>query len=350
MSKLDIFHVIPTLFPYGAYSSLSELHYAIDKYYGDVGQHILSLKDENHKGMFELPHKIVPLSGLKAKIQSKSTNPVVFFHKLSATDCKPVSAVLYNDIPFVIVNHTQTNKPRGFARNNGIVAVSDHMYQTLSKGFKGFNFHRIRNGVNGERYENIEPYYPDEVEGYFVTGRMNNFNGCKHPNDWIPWVKATWIGSPHWHDYLGDGQYFQRASQQANKRGRSAMRPNVCNMPGRINGFKDKVAYLKRWQVFLYEIRGTEGTSMALLEALACGIPAIINNKPGNHEIVTKKVNGYVYNSREQLLAKIKYLVENPAYLEDLSASTKANFDAKLDARYMAKEYVDLAKKVINEF
>jgi len=345
MSKIDFIHLLPSHFPYGAHGMLSELHYALDKYHSDeVNQEIVCLKDKPEPEWFCGKTKHVNREKLADWAKRKKTNPVFFLHKLSATDCSKVSTVIYGKVPFVIINHTSCDTCKGLARSNCIVAVSKTMQKSIKNQRKGARVDFIVNGVNACRYEGIEPYKLEDVKDYFVTGRMNNFNGCKHPQDWIPWIKSSRFSKPLWHDYLGDGAHFKRANLQAKNTKRNT--GNIVNLTGRINDFKTKVGFIKRWDAFLYDIPGKEGTSMSLLESLACGVPAVINDKPGNNEIIVKNVNGYVYKSKEKAIDFINNMIKDPKYHADLCSSTRDHFEKKLDAKHMAKKYLDLAKEL----
>jgi len=346
--KHDIIHLLPKRFPFGAYAMLDELHFAFNKYHSDeVNQKILYIQhrpvDDAH---FHLDAEHVDLNTLHRHIVRNYKNPVVLFHKLSATDCTPYSQKLYKKIPFLIINHTQTSTFRGIAPCNMLVCVSKHMIRTAKTRLSNYNLEFVRNGVNACRYEDIPPIRPNEVQGYFATGRLNNFNHCKHPTDWVQFVKTLNLPQPVWHDYVGSGKHYKNACQQASKRYRVPKHNlNMINLPGRIDNFEEKVGYIKRWKAFLYEIRGTEGTSMALLEAMACGVPAIINDKPGNREIIEKGVNGYVYKDRKDAIKRLTRMMENPSLVTELQQSTKELFLEKFDARHMAKNYLN----VINE-
>jgi len=345
---IQIIHLLPNRFPYGAYAMLDELYYALNKYYGEeVEQKVLYLygRSDPTPPHFAIPAEHTDIKFLRRTVVKEHTNPVVFYHKLSATDCKDVSKTLHKKAPFAIINHTASNTFKGIAPCDTLVCVSKQMYKAARKRLPSYKLAKIRNGVNACRYEDIQPYKPGQVKDYFVTGRLNNFNNCKHPRDWITYVKTVNLAKPLWHDYIGNGAHFKHAQNYASKRFRRPTQ-NVVNLPGRIDDFERKISYIKRWDTFLYEIPGTEGTSMALLEALACGVPAIINNRYGNKEIITSGVNGFVYNDRREAMRIMNDLIRRPDRLDDLKRSTKRNFLEGLDAKHMAANYYQLAKEL----
>lgn len=348
MSAMHLYHVLPSKFPYGAYSMLFELHYAINKYHSnEVKQSIFHLKPpkDGAAAFFTLPSSLITPENF-SKVIEKDSRSVVLFHKLWASDCEPTRKSINDKCPFFILNHTQTSNPIGINKSNGIFTVSKDMRSTFLRRFPKSKIHFIRNGVNQCRYDAVPQKASDDLGKYFVTGRMNNFNECKHPKDWITFCGKMNLSKPMWHDYLGSGQHLPLAQGQWEKMKRKGCR-NFINLTGRIDDFEAKVGYIKRWQAFLYEIPGTEGTSMSLLESLACGVPAVINNKPGNCEIIRTGSNGIVYPGRNRAIDFLNEFCRDEKALKQLSESTKKDFAKHLDARYAAKSYVDILKESI---
>lgn len=345
---VEIIHLIPNKLVYGAGSMLDELHFAIDKHHGnEVSQSIISLSSKS-PGQGD---DVVSTDQILNHIQSNYTNPVVFMHKISKTNCSGASAALFSKVPFNIINHTQAKNPVGLADCDHLVCVSNHMLHTMKQKTRSKGLVMIRNGVNACRYENIKPLRDEAREGYFVSGRLNNFNATKHPRTWLRWLNETPIsGVNHWHDYLGAGQRYSLSRNyalKANKKYRKQKNKVHLNLPGRIDDFEKKIAYIKSWDVFLYEIVGDEGTSMSMLEALACGKPAIINNRRGNTECIKKWHNGFICKDRKIMYNRLKKLAQDPELLASLQANTKEYFMEHLDAKYMARDYVQLAQSMV---
>lgn len=318
---------------------LKELHFAINKHYPDkCRQAIIDVSGEHANG--------VNSDNVYRYLKDNYHNPVVFMHKIAATNCHPISNALYRKIPFNIINHTQTSRPKGLAACNNLICVSSHMFKTMRGKLRtNYPLCCIRNGVNACRYEGIEPFNPKEIEGYFVTGRLNNLNKTKHPEDWVPWIYENKYDKKHWHDYLGGGLGLSRAKAVSAKRNHTDNSYNIVNMTGRIDDFNRKVEYIKRWDSFLYEINGTEGTSMSMLESLACGVPALINKAQGNIACIEDGVNGYVCPTRKDMINRIRSFIANPEELTALKKTTKKHFDDYLDAKHMAKSYIQIAEK-----
>lgn len=343
---VEIIHLVPGKLVYGAGSMVDELHFAINKHYAErAKQSIISLSDPFNAD------EAVSVENLYQHINKTYSNPVVFMHKIARTDCEQASQQLLGNVPFNIINHTQTTKPFGLSRCDNLICVSNHMVKSLKKHAKGSKICMIRNGVNACRFDAIDPLVEEQREGYFVSGRLNNFNSTKHPPTWLKWLNDSPLGGiSHWHDYLGGGQKFEQSRKFAANAARLSFKQRYkikLNLPGRINDFATKASYIKSWDIFLYEIPGEEGTSMSMLEALACGKPALINNKPGNSECIFKWKNGFVCENRKIMYDRMSYLAKNPNALANLKESTKEYYLENLDAKYMAKEYVQLAESMV---
>lgn len=328
---------------------LSELHFAISKYYSDeADQSIYHLKaTENGKSpaYFQLKSNLTNPSDLVRKIRDESTRPVILFHKLWGSNCEPMSLAAKGVAPFFILNHTQGCSAKGVGKADGIIGVSRHMLKWMQQKFPRHRKFFVRNGVNQCRYDEVSAGI-DPLDGFFITGRMNNLNNCKHPLDWIKFCNGIRLPKPLWHDYLGGGIHLNESQKQASKHRSKNPQGNVVNLPGRVDDFNAKISHLKRWDIFFYEIPGIEGTSMSLLEALACGVPALINNKPGNSEIIDRDANGIVYKDRAEAVAVMTSLCKDEKYLKQLSSSTKKHFAKHLDAKHSARKYIDIFKEI----
>jgi glycosyltransferase involved in cell wall biosynthesis len=94
-----------------------------------------------------------------------------------------------------------------------------------------------------------------------------------------------------------------------------------------------------------------DGSSVSLMEALACGLPVIISDIPANKEWVDDEVNGWVFpdGNAGALAARILQNMENPKAMQKMGeaaritaetrANWKTNFLKLLDAYQIAVAY-----------
>lgn len=93
---------------------------------------------------------------------------------------------------------------------------------------------------------------------------------------------------------------------------------------------------------------GTEATSLALLEGMSLGIPAVVSNYGGNPGVITHGENGYVFESRnsKDMAKYILKLMEEPetyTYMEQKAKEIfNKKFTAEIYARNIEKVYANL--------
>jgi len=202
----------------------------------------------------------------------------------------------------------------------------------------------IRNGVNAHLYEDINPIVSNyDRKDAIVTGRINAFKKWKYSDRWIKWCSKVKLPKKMIHEYVGTGSFLSSAKscflKTKNKNNEIIFRNEVID-------FKKKVSIIKSWDLFLYEINQQEGLSVSVLEALACGVPVICSDHYGNKEIIKNGVNGFVFTDRDHARKILTDLCDKPKLLANLKRTTEESFKKdKLDAKYMAEGYVNIAEK-----
>ncbi len=78
-----------------------------------------------------------------------------------------------------------------------------------------------------------------------------------------------------------------------------------------------------------------DGSSVSLMEALACGLPALVSDIPANREWVTDGENGWLFRDGDvnDLAAKIIWAIENRKSLDKIGAQARATAEARADWR-----------------
>lgn len=351
-----ILHLVENLGIGGAQSMLFELYIAIQKYYPSYSQKVFYTKSMNYDAVFVESYGvnckyIKNGSEIVSLIKKESRPIVVVYHKLASSTPALVDRIKRKtNAKIIVINHTlyRTASWNSCKSLDVMVAVSNHMKKQLSRWYPKINTTCILNGVSKERYKGISPLSKSRND-VFLTGRINRICSWKHSNKWVEWCREVKLPVKMIHEYIGAGiggsrsRSRSRALKPVSKKGR-----NIVEMMGGISDFKQKIAIVKSWDVFLYETNRDEGISMAILEALACGVPVICSNHYGNKEIIENGVNGYVFKNRDEAKKILKRLIDDRAELDRLKKSTIKHFEEKLDAKHTSRKYIELINSVFN--
>ena len=77
----------------------------------------------------------------------------------------------------------------------------------------------------------------------------------------------------------------------------------------------------------------SDGSSISLLEAMACGCPALVSDIPGNREWVTDGLNGWLFRdgSVQDLAEKIEVAIESYSSLSAIGQAARALVETRAD-------------------
>lgn len=224
--------------------------------------------------------------------------------------------------PYIVVNHTSQlpQEMKRFTHADAIVYVSQYLLKQ-AKVLPPSMSHVIINGI--ERMTGVVQN-PALDNGLFNTGRCHRLSQDKFPHGSIPLLLPI-KGHRHWiiggnkRKTLGTIEYLPTISNQS-----------------------EKIAYISAFDLYFYDAVIAEGTSMAVLESLSCGVPVLCRGKPGTDELVFHKRNGFIYDRVSDAVKRINQMKNDPAALNNLQQQTLADFDARLHIRHCVKKYADL--------
>ena len=85
----------------------------------------------------------------------------------------------------------------------------------------------------------------------------------------------------------------------------------------------------------------TEGTSLSVLEAMSCGVPAIVTDVGGNSSIIRDGINGYLIPSGDHhaMAAKFERILGNAAKLSEMKTAARATIVEKFSIQSMLQRY-----------
>lgn len=94
---------------------------------------------------------------------------------------------------------------------------------------------------------------------------------------------------------------------------------------------------------------GTEATSLALLEGMSLGVPAVVSDFGGNPGVIKNGVNGYVVPKKnaEELAKKLAILLENDDIYEDMSKGAKEIFAKTFTSEAMTRRTEEVYRNTV---
>ncbi len=101
---------------------------------------------------------------------------------------------------------------------------------------------------------------------------------------------------------------------------------------------KDALALVPSLDIY-FQTSAYEGLSLALLEAQASGIPAVVTKIPGNDEVVQHGETGFVGENEAILQKHLEELIDSEALREKLGKQAKEHTEAYFSLPVMADQY-----------
>ena len=98
-----------------------------------------------------------------------------------------------------------------------------------------------------------------------------------------------------------------------------------------------------------FQTSAYEGLSLALLEAQASGIPAVVTKIPGNDEVVQHGKTGYVGENEDQLLQYLTALIDSPEERKQLGEFAKQHTESYFSLSAMADQYKEEYDKMTSD-
>lgn len=245
-------------------------------------------------------------------VANELRDAVIFHHVLGHTRC----IKFHSSCQYIVVNHITTNMKRLKNFNaSRIVSVCKYHAEQLKRR-TGLRSHIILNGC--EDYSHISPTLQNKDK--IIIGRCQRLVPNKFNTES---VKS--LGRDNCIYYAMGPKSFKKEIK------------NV-NFLGPIFDRNKKLGMLRSFDYYLHDTKSPEGASMAILEALSCGIPVLTRNVGGGtNEIIRGGINGYFFRNGEQL-RKIVYSSSR----EKIKKVLHNDFMSRLHISRVLRQYKEL--------
>lgn len=262
----------------------------------------------------------------QTQVASKERNVAVFHHILGHT--KPLR--LHGTCKYILVNHTMTNVKRlsRFRPYHSLVSVCN-FFATKTKKETRLNSYTILNRID-DHYKECE----GADDRPFVIGRCQRI------------VPSKFARMDFQEEIFRNG-YRQMLVGPVNSGRESKRCSNLFSendvLVGPVFDRQSKMELIRSFDVYLHSTIASEGASMAVLEALSCGVPVLANDiKGGIRDLVKHGVNGFFFRKSRDLHQILSDL-QNVEKMKALKNSVRKDFLSRLHIKHSLKRYRKLA-------
>lgn len=359
MSALPIrpFQIIPAFFGYGADKLVIDLHRLFLQ--RGVDSHIISFAGKCPSGIpfvsslgLEKPYHpkaVFCLSQKLKEITKQNLGKTILLHA-HLTPCQlwvPI-AVKMSGLKLLLITteHSTSNRRRTmilgkyFDRQlykpySRIVCISKGVRESMADWYPGIKNRlvNIPNGIDLYRFNKIaQPDKNSECPVIVSAGRLQTVKNYEAAIKACAWLKDL---NFEYH-ILGDGAEKPMLRQLIVELG--------IENKVKLMGFQPDVSmYLSRSNIFLISSRW-EGFGLALVEAMACGLPVVVSDVPGVREVIGRdEKGGFLVDPEDPLsIAKrLRKLLLNPK-LRATMGEYNRSYSKKFSIERTAESYLEL--------
>jgi len=196
----------------------------------------------------------------------------------------------------------------------------------------------ILNGIENDYIKNIQA---DKIEGEFTTGRCHRMVAMKFRFDSLTWMNHKVIKSipGYHHHFIGNHKKVKAVRNTY----------DWLTYYGSMSDRNRKMGIIKQLDAYFYETFGSEGASVAVLEAVASGVPVLAKSLGGTGELIRDGVNGFICKDRSLFLFRLQQLASKPEFAAKMRQKTLDDFNRRLHIKHTACKYVQLFESLAND-
>ncbi|HEX7026518.1 MAG TPA: glycosyltransferase family 4 protein [Gammaproteobacteria bacterium] len=231
------------------------------------------------------------------------------------------------------------------AGSTRIVFVSNYLRDEMTRRFN-LNTGKCVTIYNGIPVQNFLPSFNDEIRNELglkhddlLIGAIGNIRPAKGYDQLVS-AAAILAGRSDRYKFLVVGEGNNPLQAELHRR------VDNLSLSGRFffRGFCNDVArVLNNFDIFV-QSSTSEGFSLSIVEAMACGLPIVATRSGGPQEILTHEKNALMVDpySPEQIAAAIEKLAENPQLARMLSINARNHAVVSFSQETMLRAYLKL--------
>jgi glycosyltransferase involved in cell wall biosynthesis len=301
--------------------------------------------------------------GRLANIFRRYRTKIIHAHQCSAWFYSALSRLLYSTPFLILEEHGRffpevENSKRLFVNRliirrltHRFVAVSDDVRKRLQRyeGLEKDHIEVVYNGVNTKAAISQKERIKRRADlGFssedFIVGTVGRYDPIKNLPMLVKSLHQSRKVLPSIRGlFVGDGPVFGKIRTLIKQLGLF----EVVVMTGHREDARDLIPCLDLFVLASF----SEGTSMALLEAMAAGVPVVVTDVGGNPEIVDKGETGWVIpsDSVEDLSSALKAAVNNPDISLKFGEAGRRRFEERFTFHRMIQRYRKIYHEMIDK-
>lgn len=230
-----------------------------------------------------------------------------------------------------------------------VIAVSEDIRQRLER-YEGIDARRIQVVYNGVRaIRSIDAVARTALRSElglaasdFVVGTVGRFDPIKNLPLLIDSIQGLRAKLPQLRGLMvGDGPELAHI--------RDLLEERALSTAVRLTGFRSDARELVQCMDLFVLPSFSEGTSMALLEAMAAGVPVLVTAVGGNVEVVEAGATGWVVSSGSQaeMMEAIAEAAANPLKRAEFAEAGQRRFAERFSLDAMLDRYRQLYRELL---
>ncbi|HXL54742.1 MAG TPA: glycosyltransferase family 4 protein, partial [Chitinophagaceae bacterium] len=224
---------------------------------------------------------------------------------------------------------------------DSIIAVSTKGFHTLKDRYKvdPKNLQLVYNGIDLKKF-----FISEREERIPVVAMVAHLSVFKGWFDFLAIIERLMVLGLKFKAWIiGEGELKKELELEVQKKKLN----DVVLFKGNVNDVNLCMAFI---DVFLFTSH-REGLSVAVIEALASGLPIVATNVGGIHEQVEHNKNGFIFrlNQLDEMVNAVSYLLENRQMRTIMGKASRKIAEQKFSEEQMVSSYVSIYRELVKE-